>query len=154
MKTSRRKKLTVIIITGICLMCLAGCGAEAEEKQVSETASIERIEGEDFLEEGNVREEEAVQEEAASEEEIISGDRIPMVMADDTLYIDTGKESTVTARCGMMDGEITSTVDAAEIPSENGQSNFGSGYGWQYGESGTIEVYMNEKWWVFKAQDE
>ena len=28
--------------------------------------------------------------------------------------------------CGNMDGEIDSAVDAAELPSENNQSNFGS----------------------------
>jgi len=30
------------------------------------------------------------------------------------------------ARCGTMDGEITSTVDGTEIPTEDNQSNFGS----------------------------
>ena len=29
-------------------------------------------------------------------------------------------------RCGTMDGEITSTVDGTEIPTEDNQSNFGS----------------------------
>lgn len=43
-------------------------------------------------------------------------DKIPMVMVDGKLYYDTGKESTVSARCGVMDGEITSTVDGSEIP--------------------------------------
>ena len=33
------------------------------------------------------------------------------------------------ARCGTMDGEITSTVDGTEIPTEDNQSNFGSGFG-------------------------
>ena len=32
-----------------------------------------------------------------------------------------------------MDGEITSTVDGTEIPTEDNQSNFGSGFGYQYG---------------------
>ncbi len=53
------------------------------------------------------------------------------------------------ARCGTMDGEITSTVDGTEIPTEDNQSNFGSGFGYQYGADDTIEIYMNEKWFVF-----
>ncbi|MCM1279284.1 MAG: DUF5301 domain-containing protein, partial [Robinsoniella sp.] len=73
-------------------------------------------------------------------------DRIPMVMVNDKLYYDTGKESTVSGRCGNMDGEITSEVDGSEIPTENNQSNFGTGFGYQYGEDDTIEIYMNEKW--------
>ena len=54
-------------------------------------------------------------------------------MADGAMYYDTGRESTVTGRCGVMDGEITSAVDRTEVPSENDQSNFGAGYGYQWG---------------------
>ena len=81
-------------------------------------------------------------------------DRIPMVRVDDKLYYDTGKESTVDWRCGNMDGEITSTVDGTEIPTEDNQSNFGSGFGYQYGADDTIEIYMNEKWFVFEYREE
>ena len=58
-------------------------------------------------------------------------DKIPMVMVDGKLYYDTGKESTVSARCGVMDGEITSTVDGSEIPTKDNQSNFGTGFEYQ-----------------------
>lgn len=81
-------------------------------------------------------------------------DLIPMVMVNGELYLDTGFESTVQGRCGVMDGEITSTVDGSEQPTENNQSNFGSGYGYQYGASeGTIEIFMNEKWWIFATEE-
>ena len=80
-------------------------------------------------------------------------DRIPMVMADGAMYYDTGRESTVTGRCGVMDGEITSAVDRTEVPSENNQSNFGAGYGYQWGlEEGTLEVCIDGKWMVFKRR--
>lgn len=78
------------------------------------------------------------------------GDRIPTVMIDGKLYIDTGKESTLNGRCGNMDGEITSAVDASQMPVKDDQSNFGTGFGYQYGTDGTIEIYMNEKWIVFE----
>ena len=81
-------------------------------------------------------------------------DRIPMVRINSKLYYDTGKESTVIGRCGNMDGEITSTVDGSEIPMEDNQSNFGSGFGYQYGAEDTIEIYMNEKWFVFESREE
>ena len=81
-------------------------------------------------------------------------DRIPMVMVNGTLYLDTGRESTVMARCGMMDGEITSQVPGNEEPTVDDQSNFGTGYGYQYGEKeGTIEINMNGKWWVFATEE-
>ncbi len=60
-------------------------------------------------------------------------DLIPMVMVNGTLYLDTGHESKIEARCGVMDGEITSQVDGSKQPTVDDQSNFGTGYGYQYG---------------------
>ncbi len=57
-------------------------------------------------------------------------DIIPMVRIDGELYLDTGKESNATRKCGTLDGEITSSVDGNEVPTENNQSNFGTGYGY------------------------
>lgn len=81
-------------------------------------------------------------------------DRIPMVRVNGRLYYDTGRESRETGRCGTMDGEITSTVDGTEIPMEDNQSNFGSGFGYQYGKDDTIEIYMNEKWVIFEYRED
>ena len=126
-----------MIIVVSCLFGLLACGTKTEEEPIAESISVEEAGGEDIIENGA--------------EESVLDDRIPMVMVNDVLYLDTGEESSLTVRCGMMDGEITSTVDVSEIPSENDQSNFGTGYGYQYGEENTIEIYMNEKWWVFRA---
>lgn len=79
---------------------------------------------------------------------------IPMVMVDGTLYLDTGFPSSMEGRCGVMDGEITSSVDGSEKPTADNQSNFGTGYGYQYSmEEGTIEVYMNENWRIFATEE-
>lgn len=81
-------------------------------------------------------------------------DLIPMVMVNGTLYLDTGHESTIEARCGMMDGEITSQVDGNKQPTVDDQSNFGTGYGYQYGATEeTIELFMNGKWWIFATEE-
>lgn len=74
------------------------------------------------------------------------GDYPAMVVVDGVLYKDTGKISTE-LRCGMMDGEITSTVDT--VPEEDNQSNFGIGYGYQYGMNG-IEVSIDGEWHIFE----
>lgn len=77
-----------------------------------------------------------------------------MVMVNGIVYLDTGYESMVDGRCGVMDGEITSAVNGNEKPTVNDQSNFGTGYGYQYGTSnGTIEIYINDKWWVFATEE-
>lgn len=91
--------------------------------------------------------------EDSSFEEDMQWDKIPMVRVNGKLYYDTNRESTIEARCGMMDGEITSTVDGTEVPMEDNQSNFGSGYGFQYGIDDTLEIYVNEKWIVFEQRE-
>ena len=80
-----------------------------------------------------------------------------MVIVDGKLYRATGKESDIDARCGTMDGEITASVDVTEIPSEEGQSNFGTGYGYQYVSESSIDVYMADgseelKWMGFVTE--
>ena len=90
----------------------------------------------------------------SSREDVVGKWNYTMVRIDGKLYYDTGRESIMDARCGTMDGEITSTVDGTEIPTEDNQSNFGSGFGYQYGADDTIEIYMNEKWFVFEYREE
>ena len=81
-------------------------------------------------------------------------DLIPMVMVNGTLYLDTGHESKIEARCDVMDGGITSQVDGSKQPTVDDQSNFGTGYGYQYGATeGTIELFMNGKWWIFATEE-
>ena len=79
---------------------------------------------------------------------------IPMVMVNGTLYLDTGYESDAIERTDHFDGEITSQVDGSKRPSVDDQSNFGTGYGYQYGKTeGTIELFMNGKWWIFATEE-
>lgn len=79
---------------------------------------------------------------------------IPMVMVNGTLYLDTGYEGDAIERTDHFDGEITSQVDGSERPSVDDQSNFGTGYGYQYGKTeGTIELLMNGKWWIFATEE-
>lgn len=73
-----------------------------------------------------------------------------MVMVNGTLYRSTGEESTVEGRCGNMDGEITSqTANGTDAPTENDQSNFGTGYGYQVVDH-HIEVLIDHQWVVFR----
>ena len=81
-----------------------------------------------------------------------------MVMVDNTLYQSTGEVSTVDVRCGNMDGAITATVPATEIPTQEGESNFGTDYTYQIGPDGTIEIPMrldgaaDPQWIVFQKE--
>ena len=115
---------------------------------------IEIIHSGEIMESDPARLQDVYSIHVAKEEEQEQWDLIPMVMVDGKLYLDTGMESSVEARCGVMDGEITSSVDGTKKPTKDGESNFGTGYGYQYGpQEGTIEIFMNEKWWVFATED-
>lgn len=65
------------------------------------------------------------------------------------VYQNTGYLSSAVG-CGNMDGEITSTVDSSELPSEDNQSNFGTGYGYQVGGEDTILVDIQDEKWIFR----
>lgn len=79
---------------------------------------------------------------------------IPMIMVDGVIYMTTGYESTTADRPDGFDGEITSTVSGSEAPTENDQSNFGTGYGYQFGETeGTVDLFVNEKWWIYATEE-
>lgn len=79
-------------------------------------------------------------------------DRI--VKVNGKLYYDTGKESTIGFRCGTMDGKITSNVENTKIPTIDNQSNFDGEYGYQYVSENTIEIFTNDKWYVFETKEE
>ena len=75
-----------------------------------------------------------------------------MLMVDGVLYEDAGCEDITEGRCGNMDGEITSSVESWQQPEEDGQSNFGSGFGYQIGmEPDTLEILQDGHWLVFRA---
>lgn len=57
------------------------------------------------------------------------------------------------ARCGTMDGAIESTVEAGQVPTEERQSNFGTGYEFQYVTNEEIDVVIDGKWMVFRAPE-
>lgn len=95
---------------------------------------------------------EAMAEEWIQEEmESPQWDVIPMVLVDGLYYYSTGEEAV--SGDGAPEGEITSTVDGSQIPTEDDQSNFGEGFPYRYGEEGTLEVQMNGKWMVFQYRE-
>ncbi len=79
----------------------------------------------------------------------------PQVMVDGTIYGTTGYpvpgQSSDDTRT---EGTITSAVDSSEVPAEDGQSNFGTGYGYRAGlHDGTLEVRIDGDWVIFATQE-
>lgn len=83
-------------------------------------------------------------------------DAKPSVMIDGVLYGTTGRSATYRTEerpenGGHVDGEITSSVAGHEYPTENNQSNFGTGYYYRYGENYTVEVFSGSNWIIYEA---
>lgn len=79
------------------------------------------------------------------------GDLRHMVMINGILYLDTGEEGPM-GDSGAVSGTIKSTVSANEKPTEHEQSNFGF-VGSSYAGGGDfIQVNIDDKWVVFKAE--
>ena len=140
-----KRLLLLPLALGLTLGLLAGCGASPSPdgtlgKNPAAQSVPEELEA-------------PTTSQALGEPE--PADLPPLVMVDGQLYQDAGRESTLTGRCGVLDGEITSAVSNQEVPFKDAQSNFGTGFGYQIGpEPGTIEVYLNEKWMVFEAVEQ
>lgn len=114
------KRFLCLLLTAVFLLCFVGCG--------SDTPDVENLD--------------------APENTELPKDLPRMVMVKGLLYEDTGSVSTV-ARCGVMDGEITSSVNADEIPTKDDQSNFGAGCGYQFAGGDEIHIYMDDQWQIF-----
>lgn len=136
------EKLVMIMV--LCLV-LAGCGARSESlPAVPEQPGV--VSAEQEVESGVS----SCQAEAPEVTERTQGESPRMVMVDGVRYT-YEKPCEELGRCGLMDGTITSTVNG--VPTENGQSNFGTGYQYQFlGDA--IDVYFPEKdeWLHFVAE--
>lgn len=132
----------VLVVVCLEVVRMHGIKKESAEKTVIDLSTEEEVETEPSA---------GMQPESDTPREKVELPR--MVMVDGMLYKDTGITSHV-PRCGVMDGEISSTVKVGEKPVEDNQSNFGNGYGYQRGVAeGRIEVYMDEKWQVFSKEE-
>lgn len=76
---------------------------------------------------------------------------IRMLMIEGALYTDTGRTNNL-SRCGVMDGEIVTSVAADEVPTQNNESNFGTGYGYQFSSENGVDVCIDGVWSEFAKE--
>ena len=75
-------------------------------------------------------------------------------MVEDGIYMDTGKQIAVEIDDSAILGSITSSVDAKEMPTQNGESNFGSeGAPYAFYDDGLVVMLQNE-WFFFEKGNE
>lgn len=140
----KKKILYLLIVSTMLLMC--ACGNQSENSKKTENVISDNAET-------DTKDEPRTSVDNVTEEQEDVERLQPMVVVDGETYFSTGKESTIEARCGVMDGEITSTVAGSEFPTEDNQSNFGTGYGYQFVSEGVIEIQMEDgKWYVYEKE--
>lgn len=75
------------------------------------------------------------------------------VYLDDQLYY--AMDQIITGgRRGVTDGILESSCDADTLPTQNGQTNFGTGFEYQYVSYGTIDVRIEDFWYRFQTADD
>jgi hypothetical protein len=156
------KKIIPIVITTVIILSLTACSnAKTSDKETlkeqSQIVIFEEDTTKDSIETDIATEVENVNasmetEQATETELTASYITLDIVMFNDKLYYDTGSIDEFGGSCGVMDGNITSKCDYNEIPTENNQSNFGTGYGIQYGRvESEIEVCIDSDWHIFTS---
>lgn len=134
-----KKKLSAAMMFMAVIVLLGGCGQKRDEQKADVQVQTQ--------------EEQAVSDNEAVTLPDISGSRPvaypPCVMIDGIVYQDTGYISSMPG-CGVMDGEITSEVDGTELPAENDQSNFGTGYAYQRSTENHVIVMMDGEPEIFQ----
>ena len=143
------KKMRCLLLLGVMVAGAAGCKGTEPEVVTSSFECPVDTETESLEKEGT----EAESVEMEGTETAGEKEQLRMVKLDDKLYYDTGKVSNA-ARCGVMDFELDSSVESGQ-PMENNQTNFGTGYGGQYGmDENEIEVLLDGEWHIFSCRDE
>lgn len=145
-------KPTLLFAALLSTILLTGCDASATPSipdEAPQTTSLETLSEEASLsdtEEAAFAGESGLETIESFSKDEAKAQKLPfIIMVNDDLYLYTGTPSDMKVHCGMMDGQITSEVPNSEIPSQNDQSNFGTGYGYQYGTGANIDVYVPSK---------
>lgn len=73
----------------------------------------------------------------------------PMMVINGRLYYDTGEVSDNPV-FSELDGRLENSVLSGQVPGAEGESNFGTGYGYRYGINDTVEVEIDGVRHIFK----
>lgn len=146
------KKIILCMLIGGVLLISAACGNVRAER--TETSGVPSAVS------GSTVKESAAEESAAKESAVPTTDSRSeneketeppkrMVCLEGKVFVDTG-ELSLEKWCGTKDFTFDSTTKKGKTPVKNGQTNFGRGYGGQYGaRENRIDILIDETWHIF-----
>ena len=132
-----KRTISILLAMGMVVGILSGCAGNAVTQEAADTLVQQPDEPQIQMDEVAGSDDMVTLPDLTESHPIANP---PCVMVDGILYQDTGFVDSM-VRCGNMDGEIDSAVDATELPSENNQSNFGTGMSYQRSSEGQLIVY-------------
>ena len=138
-----RKGICILLAAGIAVGLMSGCSRNVGTQE----PAVQQV-----LETGILAEKADASGETATLPDLTKSRPVanpPCVMVDGVVYKDTGFVSSMVG-CGVMDGTITSSVEATGYPAENNQSNFGTGMRYQRSTEGQLIVYIDDTPRVFR----
>ena len=141
-----KRTISILLAMGMVVGILSGCGGDAVTQEAADTLVQQTEEPQIQMDEA-VGSDDMVTLPDLTESHPIANP--PCVMVDGILYQDTGFVDSMVG-CGNMDGEIDSAVDVTELPSENNQSNFGTGMSYQRSSEGQLIVYVDGEPRIFR----
>ena len=131
-----KRTISILLAMGMVVGILSGCGGDAVTQEGADTLVQQTDEPQIQMDETDGSDDMVTLPDLTESHPIANP---PCVMVDGILYQDTGFVDSMVG-CGNMDGEIGSAVDATELPSENNQSNFGTGMSYQRSSEGQLIV--------------
>ena len=140
-----KRQRYILMIMIISLFALIGCGKITDNRNNTTDGVLP-------TQSKNIGTEQMTADDEKSGSENVVYDYPPCVMIDNILYQDTGYVSSMIG-CGNMDGEIESTVDGTHLPTENIQSNFGTGYQYQRGDENHVVVMIDDEKRIFRNME-
>ena len=141
-----KRTISILLAMGMVVGILSGCGGDAVTQEAAGTPVQQTDEPQIQMDETDGSDDMVTLPDLTESHPIANP---PCVMVDGILYQDTGFVDSMVG-CGNMDGVIDSAVDATELPSENNQSNFGTGMSYQRSSEGQLIVYVDEEPRIFR----
>lgn len=146
------KKLKAMVLCLVLVLSLVGCGKSAANKAANVPSGETTTTEENNTAENNMIKKS--EQKQIKDTETTGNDIGRAIMIDDVVYYDTGIPATP-INYDLFVGVITSECEEGTIPTENQQSNFGTGYEYQAGDSeGQIKVKFEDGTCIIFATEE